>query len=132
MTTTRPLESVPSEGPRDPSAERAAESLPHRPRRRERRFEFGFFVRKIVKGRLAYYKSFPPTRREIAAPEPPPPPPSAPDEEQRSDGFDGAVLRSTSHPKPDDDTGPIGETRIEAGVFFRSVTEPAEPGGDDE
>lgn len=97
-------------------------------RRKVRRWEIGVFIRKIVNGWLAYYKKFPPGSES----ETPGPAggvalraASRESEEDSSDGssVSGPVRPLSGHIQPDDDTGPVGETRVEAGLFVSSTTD---------
>lgn len=141
MSAPGSLSSVPAEGSRDRPTNRPETETraPRRGRRgREKRFEIGFFLRKVVNGWLEYYKLFPPnasreteaqpssrSMRAAAAS-------TASGETDTAEASSPLVLRSTSHPITNDDPGPGTETRIEAGIVFRVVTEPAPSEDDDE
>ena len=108
--------------------------IAHRPAqaRRERRFEIGFFIRKVVNGWLEYYKQFPPQRQPVSDLEPPP------DEVvNQASALGGSHVRARSRRGTADDgvepldgagpgggdPGPIGSTRIEVGFFVGTTTE---------
>lgn len=92
-------------------------------RRTVRRWEFGVFIRKIVNGWLVYYKKFPPGSGSDA---------SEPQvrrlalESSQSGGggdLDGSVTTYSTAGKGSGDSGPVGETRVEAGFFLSSTTD---------
>lgn len=100
-----------------------------RTHRRERRFELGFFVRKIVNGWVVFFKQFPPGDRARVLEE------LKRDAAQRQARPQGEpqimAMAHAGHRDPVDeqakqtdgpgigegDTGPVGSTRIDAGVF---------------
>ena len=96
-------------------------------RRRVRRFEFGFFVRKIRFGRLAYYKELlllKKLKHEKGADSPPPPPPENPQHPSPAprmmmahEAPDPTMEEQTGTSIDTGDPGPIGGTRYEAGFF---------------
>ena len=102
------------------------------PKRTTRRWEFGFFVRKIVNGWLAYYKQFPPSSRPKGSTPALPRSPLVPPGTAEGDSvFDGAVKPLSGHSMGNDDGGPIGQTRFEAGFFLSGTTETTGDGGEE-
>ncbi len=138
-------ESVPSVSPREQKGEHQGTTpegsrVGYRTRKRtERRFEVGLFLRKIVNGVLEYVKG---VKGGTATPQ-------AKQAKTEPSGAHGAASRpralqagsrdATSSETPSveeqsghsrgSDPGPIEDTRYEAGVFLRTVTESAD--GDD-
>lgn len=94
------------------------------PRRTERRWEIGFFIRKIVKGWLAFYKKFPQLTRSGR-------PSSAlqarsletAEESEGTERSSPTLQPLSGHAMGDDDPGPVGETSVETGFFLRSTTD---------
>lgn len=137
MSTSRPFSAVPEQDrPDDASSQPKEEKMTeYRPARttKERRLEIGFFIRKIVKGWLAYYKMFPPrsghskqserpldeTPRNVllAASSPARSALGAPsgDVDDRVDAQDGPGIGNG-------DPGPVGEARFEGGFFAEMTT----------
>jgi len=110
--------------------------IAHRPAqaRRERRFEIGFFIRKVVNGWLEYYKQFPPQRQPVSGLEPPPEEVvnqvSGPEgsralaqDRSRSGGVDDGVHAQDGLGPGGGDPGPVGSTRVEFGFFVGTTTE---------
>lgn len=115
----------------------STESQP-RTHRRERRFELGFFVRKVVNGWVVFYKQFPPEKRYpvfeqlsgLARKEA-----DAPDGGERrmlamssrgsgsTDSGDRTVTPQDSLGPGGGDPGPVGSTRVEAGLFASTTVE---------
>lgn len=152
MSPRESLSTVPepnrSGGASDESDRAAVTRHPER-RRTEKRFEIGFFVRKRVRGRIAFYRqvALSRTRRPgepVAAPAPPPPPPGDPEAgaeggAQRRvfaahsshapgpDSGGGGADEPTVSPYgvlPDDEGGPIEQgTSYEIGAFASTTTE---------
>lgn len=101
------------------------------PRRTVRRWEFGFFIRKIVNGWLAYYKQFPPgsrsegqgaTHRAVSA--------ESPESGGQEPLFSGPVQPLSGHAQGSGDGGPVGETSVEAGFFLSSTTDTTDDDGE--
>lgn len=138
MSMPSPIGVVPEQdGLTDASSQpREERMIAHRPAqaRTERRFEIGFFIRKVVNGWLAYYKQFPPQRQPVSGLEAPP-------EDvvnqgsasggshamalarSRSGRSDEEVHAQDSPGVPSGDTGPVGSTRFEVGFFVSTTTE---------
>lgn len=93
-------------------------------RKKVRRWEIGVFIRKIVNGWLAYYKKFPPGSESEA---PGPAGALAYRSGSGSAGGDdletGGVSIQSGPGKGEGDGGPVGETRVETGVFLSSTTD---------
>jgi hypothetical protein len=106
----------------------------HRPslKRTTHRWEFGFFVRKVVNGWLAYYKVFPPSSRP--ADTAPAPHRSLHGSQEPSEGelsFPGEVRPLSGHSSGSTEGGPVGQTRYEAGFFLSSQSETADSEDED-
>jgi hypothetical protein len=102
---------------------------------RTRRFEIGFFARKILNGWIHYYRLFPP-RRAASSREQPARPPAAPDQAPTAlammaggDLLGDGVEQQGTPPMGNGDGGPVGGTSYEFGFMLSSTTE--ETGGDD-
>lgn len=123
--------------------EQEGKQAPKRKTRRsvERRFELGFFVRKVVNGRVVRHWHFPPTKRtDQPVPKPPPRPaaPEAPRDQPPTTGEDEAVARTLALSTADSgdvastDDGSTTEetsTTYEVGFFLRTSSTPE---GDDD
>jgi hypothetical protein len=93
-----------------------------------RRLEIGFFIRKIVNGRVVLEKQFPSHRSSVT-----PSPESgtqgalvreaAPQSSQLEASPGGGVTARSEHGKPGTEGGPVGGTRIEVGFFVGTTTE---------
>lgn len=94
-------------------------------RRRVKRWELGVFIRKIVNGWLAYYKQFPPggghdgralqVQGESSS--------QADASSGETSLVSGPVQPYSGHGVGSGDSGPVGETSLESGVFLRSTTD---------
>lgn len=118
-----------------PSEDVAIRPRPRPVKSRTRRFEIGFFVRKIVNGWIHYFKLFPP-RRAVSSREQAPRPPAAPDQAPMAVAMAAGenllgddVEQQGSPPMGNGDGGPVGGTSYEFGFMLSSTTE--ETGGDD-
>jgi len=138
MNAPEPVSVVPEQDEHTDALSQPREErmIAHRPAqaRRERRFEIGFFIRKVVNGWLAYYKQFPPQRRPVGSLE-------LPQEEagrqaSSTGGSHPVAMASSRRGTADDgvqpldgpgpgggDPGPIGSTRVEVGFFVGTTTE---------
>lgn len=136
MSTPERLPRIPEQDDDSSTQKEANLSTATRPRTRSRtkRFEIGFFVRKVVNGWLAYYKQFPPRRSASTSSEEQAPPLMA-----RSAPLpismplpEGDVERQASPGMGTGDPGPIGGTRFEVGMFASTSTETtaSDDGGD--
>jgi hypothetical protein len=148
MNTPEPLFAVPERNQvtEAPSQSKEERMTAHRPAkvRRERRFEIGFFVRKIVNGWVTFYKQFPPDRRaEVlsilrgqASEENALAPQLGKQLVARSHSDSGDVSSGdvTAHSGPgmgSGDPGPVGGTRVEVGFFAAVTTTTDEDGSTD-
>ena len=124
MSTAERVPKPPELAPYDELTPPPVEDLHARPqpspKRTTRRWEIGFFVRKIVNGWLAYYKQFP-SARNPSGPSPELPP--GHDESGQAESLSVGVVRPLSgHGMTGDDGGPVGQTRYEAGFFVQATT----------
>lgn len=117
----------------DRPSQRLVEARSHRQGRKVKtsRFEIGFFVRKVVNGRMEYLlkrllvgsakgSGVSVSPRALKAAAPPPPPPQG---DASLSSSDGGVVALSEPVKGNDDAGPIQSTSIEIGAFARTVTE---------
>lgn len=106
-----------------------------------RRFEIGFFVRRIVNGWVVFYKQFPPedraavharetghTREEIQSDEPVERPIMAMAHAGHRDAADGGATTQGGAGIGAGDGGPVGGTRVEVGAFGSTTTETTDGG----
>lgn len=125
MSTSQGLSKVrPSSSGHGPPASARPEPQHSPPTRsRQKRFEVGIFIRKIVKGWLAYCKKLPAASRghffqALSAPAP-----DTSEEGTDSEFAVGGIQPLSGTGKGDDDGGPVGQTSLEAGIFLSSTTE---------
>lgn len=145
MSTSQPARLPEQE---DESSTRKEENLSteNQPRthRRERRFELGFFVRKVVNGWVVFYKQFPPGERAVVharetghafqekqADASSERPMLAMANAGSEDVAGGGVTTTSGTGKGSGDAGPIGETRFEVGFYATSSTTTGDGEGDD-
>ncbi|HSL83676.1 MAG TPA: hypothetical protein VLF66_12950, partial [Thermoanaerobaculia bacterium] len=106
----------PSGGGHDPSKAERRETERYLPIRiREKRFEVGFFFRKIVSGWLAYCKKLPASSRAEFFQALRAPAPNAPEEGGGGELQTGGIQPLSGTGKGSGDGGPVGETRVEVG-----------------
>lgn len=139
MNATDRIAAVPEQDrPDDASSQPGEERMTaHRPAtaKRERRFEFGFFIRKIVNGWVAFYRQFPPEQRasvftqvhgrparEDRSSEQTKPGATALMHSRTGETSDGEVLPLAGTGPVGGDPGPVGGTSYEAGFFARTLT----------
>lgn len=141
MSTPERLPRIPEQDDDSSTQKEANLSTATRPRTRSRtkRFEIGFFVRKVVNGWVVFYKQFPPAHRaQVFAQVRGATPREGGASEQGQ-----PVMKAMSHSAPGDftagggggvttysgtgagtgDTGPVGSSRVDAGVYAAVVTE---------
>lgn len=140
MSTPERVPRIAEQDEESSSHQEANVSIETRPRthRRTKRFEIGFFIRKVVNGWVVFYKQFPPEDRARVHAQEKGLVPREPQEDQAPEYGQPVMMAMSSQGSvstdpggtvtPQDslgpgggDPGPVGSTRVEVG-FFASTT----------